>query len=87
MELLIAEFLVGFPLVLSFVCECKCSIESSKGIYSIFLQSFPAMTVSMISNDYLCISQLNKFTRYVNLGDLVVLLGSLDFVLGSVDLL
>lgn len=62
------------------------SIESSKGIYSIYIQSFPYLTINIISNDYLTINQLNKFSRYINLGDLIVLLGSLDFVLGSVDL-
>ena len=36
--------------------------------------------------DYLTINQLNKFSRYINLGDLIVLLGPIDFVLGSVDL-
>ena len=87
MELLIEEFLISFPLILSFINELKLSIESSKGIYSIYIQSFPYLTINIISNDYLTINQLNKFSRYINLGDLIVLLGSLDFVLGSVDLI
>jgi NADH:ubiquinone oxidoreductase subunit D len=86
MELLIEEFLISFPLVLAFINEYKLSIESSKGIYSIYIQSFPYLTINIISNDYLSINQLNKFSRYINLGDLIVLLGSIDFVLGSVDL-
>ena len=86
MELLIEEFLISFPFILSFINELKLSIESSKGIYSIYIQSFPYLTINIISNDYLTINQLNKFSRYINLGDLIVLLGSLDFVLGSVDL-
>ena len=55
-------------------------------IYSLYLQSFPSLTVNIMANDYLSINQINKFTRYINLGDLIVLLGSVDFVLGSVDL-
>jgi len=86
MELLIEEFLISFPLILSFINSFKLSIESSKGIYSIYIQSFPYLTINIISNDYLTINQLNKFSRYINLGDLIVLLGSIDFVLGSVDL-
>jgi NADH:ubiquinone oxidoreductase subunit D len=86
MELLIEEFLISFPLILSFIYSFKLSIESSKGIYSIYIQSFPYLTINIISNDYLTINQLNKFSRYINLGDLIVLLGSIDFVLGSVDL-
>lgn len=87
MELLIEEFLMAFPLILCLVSELKLSLESSKGIYSIYLQSFPYLTVNIISNDYLTINQLNKFARFMNLGDLIALLGSIDFVLGSVDLL
>lgn len=86
MEYLIEEFLLSFPLILSFINELKLSLESSKGIYSIYIQSFPYLTINIISNDYLIINQLNKFSRYINLGDLIVLLGSIDFVLGSVDL-
>ena len=86
MELLIEEFLLSFPLILFFINELKLSIESSKGIYSIYIQSFPFLTINIISNDYLIINHLNKFTRHINIGDLIVLLGSIDFVLGSVDL-
>ncbi len=86
MEQLIEEFLIAFPLILSFINELKLSLESSKGIYSIYVQSFPYLTVNIISNDFLIINQLNKFSRYINLGDLIVVLGSIDFVLGSVDL-
>jgi NADH:ubiquinone oxidoreductase subunit D len=87
MEWLICEFLLSFPLVLSFASEVKLNIESSKGIYSVLVQSFPRLTVNILTSDYLSISQANNFSRHSNLGDLVVLLGSIDFVLGSVDLL
>ena len=49
MELLIEEFLISFPLILSFINELKLSIESSKGIYSIYIQSFPYLTINIIS--------------------------------------
>jgi len=41
MELLIYEFLITFPFLLSFLFVLKLSIESSKGIYSIFITAFP----------------------------------------------
>ena len=51
-----------------------------------FLWSFPYWTTTIISNDFLTLNQLNKFCRCINLGDLIAVLGSIDFVLGSVDL-
>ena len=66
----------------------KGSIESSKGIYSMFLSisASKGISINVISNDYLAVNQLNKFCRSMNLGDLIAVLGSMDFVLGSVDL-
>ena len=87
MELLITEFLIQLPFILSLINELKLSIESSKGIYSIFIHSFPIISSSIVSNDYLTINQMNKFCRYINIGDLIAVLGSIDFVLGSVDLI
>ena len=87
MELLILEFLVSFPLILSLIRHLNLSIESSKGIYSIFIFNFPFLIINIISNDFLTINQLNKFSKYINLGDIIAVLGSIDFVLGSVDLL
>lgn len=86
MELLIIEFLIQLPFILSIINEFTLSIESSKGIYTIFIHSFPIILSNMVSNDYLVINQLNKFCRYINIGDLIAILGSIDFVLGSVDL-
>jgi len=65
------------------------SIESSKGIYSILSLSFSdlsSFTLSLVYNDYIIINCLNKFCRYINIGDLIAVLGSIDFVLGSIDL-
>ena len=86
MELLIIEFLIQLPFILSIINEFTLSIESSKGIYTIFIHSFPIILSNMVSNDYLVINQLNKFCRYINIGDLIAILGSIDFVSGSVDL-
>ena len=86
MELLIEEFLINFPLILSLILQFKLTIESSKGIYSIYLYSFPFLIINIISNDFPIINQLNKFSKYINLGDLIAILGSIDSVLGSVDL-
>lgn len=85
MELLIEEFLIHFPLILSLINRCKISIESSKGIYSIYLFPFPSLSINIISNDFLTTNQLNNFNKHINLGDLIALLGPVDSVLGSVD--
>ena len=76
---------MSVPFILSFISELKFSIESSKGIYSIFIYSMPIISSSIVSNDYLVLNQLNKFCKYINIADLIVILGSIDFVLGSVD--
>jgi hypothetical protein len=86
MELLIEEFLIHFPFILSLILQCKLSIESSKGIYSIYLFTFPFLIINIITNDFPIVNQLNKCNNYINLGDLIVVLGSIDFVLGSIDL-
>ena len=86
MEWLISEFLLTFPFILSLINELKLSIESSKGIYPIFINCFPYWTTNVISNDFLTINQLNKCCRCINLGDPIAVLGSIDFVLGSIDL-
>ena len=85
MELLIEDFL-NHNYILSLVHYNKCNIESSKGIYCIYISSYPILIINIISNDFLILNQLNKFTRYINLSDTIAVLGSIDFVLGSVDL-
>jgi hypothetical protein len=42
-------------------------------------------TINIIASDYLSINALNKYSKNVNLADLIAILGSIDFVLGSVD--
>ena len=64
----------------------KLSIESSKGIYAIFICSFPLLTINIISNDFLSLNVISKFIKYINIGDLIAVLGTIDFVLGSIDL-
>ena len=50
------------------------------------IHSFPIISSNIVSNDYLVITQPNKFCRYINIGDLIAVSGSIDFVSGSVDL-
>ena len=42
--------------------------------------------VDFTPNDFLAVTLLNKYCRNINLADLIAVLGSIDFVLGSVDL-
>ena len=53
-------------------------IESSKGIYCL-------CNSSIISNDFIVVSNLISYCRNINLGDIIAVLGSIDFVMGSVD--
>jgi len=84
-EWLTTEFLIRFPPILSPINELKLSIESSKGIYSTSIHSSPIIP-SIVSNDYSTSNQLNKFRRYINIGDPIAALGPIDLVSGSVDL-
>ena len=86
MELLINDFLHNFPVVQVIIKSLKLTLESSKGIYSIVLAPFPFLTINIIANDFLTLNEINNFIKYINLGDLIAILGSIDFVLGSVDL-
>ena len=74
-------------MVLSLILQSKLSIESSKGIYPIYLFPFPFLIIHIITNDFPTTNQLNKINKYINLGDLIAVSGPIDSVLGSVDLL
>ena len=87
MELLINDFFIHYPLILASISLIVISIESSKGIYTLFIYCFPFITINIITNDFLTINILNNIIKYTNLGDIVAILGSIDFVLGSVDLI
>ena len=85
MEWLINDFLYGFIFIILFIHYCI-SIESSKGIYSLFILWFYCFIIYIITNDFLILNEINLFSKYYLIGDLIALLGSIDFVLGSVDL-
>ncbi len=85
-ELLINEFLFSFILILLFT-HCIISIESSKGIYSVFILLFSSFIVNIITNDFLILNEINLFCKYYLIGDIIAVLGTMDFVLGSVDLI
>ena len=40
--------------------------KGRKGIYSLFLNSFPYWTTYIICNDFLTLNQLNRFSRCIN---------------------
>jgi NADH:ubiquinone oxidoreductase subunit D len=86
MESVIYHFLFEFSLFNSFSRCFKVSIESSKGLYSILSHSVPYFSSNVMASDFLMICSLNKYCRSINISDLIAVLGSTDFVLGSVDL-
>ena len=71
--------------ILSYSQSIKFFLESSKGIYCIFLSNYYFWSTNIISNDYMMINQLNSYCRVYNLGDLIAMLGSVDFVLGLIS--
>ena len=95
-SLSIMQSIIGFYLssgifsssgcILSYSQSMKYFLESSKGIYCIFLSNYYFWSTNIITNDYMMINCLNSYCRVYNLGDLIAILGSVDFVLGSVDL-
>ena len=44
------------------------------------------LTINIVCNDFLTLNSINYIVKYINLGDLIAILGSIDFVSGSVDL-
>ena len=65
-------------------------VECPKGIYSALLEASPLTPdrpyrLAVAPNDFLTVSYLDKYTRNMNLPDAIAVLGSVDFVLGSVD--
>lgn len=41
--------------------------------------------VGVILSDYMVMNVVNSYCRVYNIGDMIAVLGSVDFVLGSVD--
>lgn len=78
----------GFPSVPSktwYGSSSVTRIESGKGIVSLFFSSTP-YCVGIIQPDLLVLMSLKYIAVGSNVGDLIAVLGSIDFVLGSVDL-
>ena len=64
----------------------KYYLESSKGVYSIMIVWMGGLwMVGIILSDYMVMNVVNSFCRVYNVGDMIAVLGSVDFVLGSVD--
>ena len=85
MEPLIKDLLISFSLIHSSITESYCSTESSKGIYSIYIYDFPYWILNIITNDFINLNYIDKLCHYINIGDLIAVLGSIDSVSGSVD--
>jgi hypothetical protein len=85
MELLMEDFLINFPLIITLILQSKLSTESSKGIYPIYSFPYPFLIINIISNDFPTTNQSNKFSKYINLGDPIAVSGPIDSVSGSVD--
>ena len=85
-ERIISNLLITYPPIIGVTNESKSSTESSKGTHPIYTNRYPYRITNTTSNDFLTIKQPNKFTRGINIADTIALSGSIDFVLGSVDL-
>jgi NADH:ubiquinone oxidoreductase subunit D len=85
MEHIIEHFLINISVFSSVASTTKMSVESGKGIISLLISTRPYV-MNTINNDMLAICFLNNICKDVNIGDVIALLGSIDFVLGSVDL-
>ena len=85
MELLIKDLLISFSLIHSSITELYRSTESSKGIYTVFIYDFSNLILNIITNDFINLYCIDKFYHYINIGDLIAVLGSIDSVSGSVD--
>lgn len=86
MEQVIMSFLCNMPFQYAmYSSNIIARIESGKGIVCMLLCTKP-YSISVIQPDMLVLRSLNSLTLNTNMGDLIALLGSIDFVLGSVDL-
>ena len=74
MELLIKDFRISLSSLHSSIIELYRSIESSKGIYSIYIYTLP-FTIHIITNDFIILNGINSFRRYINIGDSIAVLG------------
>ena len=86
MELLIKDFRISLFSIYTSIMESYRSTESSKGIYSIYIGTITYWTINIITNDFIILNCINSFCRYINIGDFIAVLGSIDSVSGSVDL-
>ena len=74
----------------SFTYSFRLFHECPKGLYSVFIlplsfQVSRPFRLDFTSNDFLIVTTLNKYCRNITLADLIAILGSIDFVLGSLD--
>ena len=60
-------------------------VESATGVVGVFLSMCP-YSVNVVQADMLAVCGLRYALLGANVGDLIAVLGSVDFVLGSVDL-
>ena len=70
MELLIEEFLIHFPLILSLIIQSKLSIESSKGIYTIYLFTWTFLirpSIFAIWSVWISLSASNRYLLLIGL--------------------
>lgn len=92
----ISYFFIYYYILYSFYFSLRLFIECPKGIQSIFIYYHPDLLfyqsyyyrdlrIDIINNDFFCIFNINKYIQSLFIPDFIALLGSIDFVLGSID--
>jgi hypothetical protein len=67
MECIIKSMLWNIIIIKSLCIESNITTESSKGLYSIYLITWPYWTINIITCDYSSICNISKYNHNINI--------------------